>query len=363
MTDIEARFRPLIDESVPYREPIDAISARVAERRVRRRRQRAQARFGAGFLAVAVIATAVGVVHARSDDGGAPARPGRVATTTPRPTPSTVAANGWTTYDYGLARLSIPPGWTAGTGCRAPRKLLLSDPNDVALGCVPAGGPSIDIGPLPPTDPIHRPYVPNATVNGIPYVRVFPRCLSNACGLIVYLPTLKISISFTADVDAAPILKTLTYSTYARIFQQPFGAVPASWKTVTFDGFSVRVPADWPTVDLSKTEGYCGPMPNTVYVGTPIGLPNCAPRFPPLVPPEASLQLEPPGLSIPSTDASGWHHDGLRFTRQEGSVSAPLSTELYLNVDGPHGRLLVALGLGPDSAVARGILGSLKPAD
>jgi hypothetical protein len=38
-----------------------------------------------------------------------------------------------------------------------------------------------------------------------------------------------------------------------------------------------------------------------------------------------------------------------------------LSTELYLNVDGPRGRLLLALGLGPDPAVARGILGSLKP--
>jgi hypothetical protein len=34
---------------------------------------------------------------------------------------------------------------------------------------------------------------------------------------------------------------------------------------------------------------------------------------------------------------------------------------LFLDVDGPHGRLLLALGLGPDPAVARAILGSLAP--
>jgi hypothetical protein len=34
---------------------------------------------------------------------------------------------------------------------------------------------------------------------------------------------------------------------------------------------------------------------------------------------------------------------------------------LFLAVDGPHGRLLVTIGLGLDASVARGILGSLEP--
>jgi hypothetical protein len=358
VTDIEELFRPLIDESAPYREPVDAIEARVRDLRVRRRRQRAQVRFGAAFVVVALVATAVGVVHAR-DNTSAPPRPGRVATTTPPPTtPSVVVPARWSTYDYGLARLSIPPGWTAGTGCPGPHELVLADPTTDSLGCGAGGTPSIEIAPLrPPT--VHEPYVIDATVNGIGYESVYPKCLSRACPeLIAYVPSLRIALSFV-NVHPNSILKTLTYSTYARIFQQPFGAVPASWKTVAFDGFSVRVPADWATIDLAKTGGFCGPAPNTVYIGTPTSIPGCA--FLPLQPPRASLQLEATDASAPPTDATGWHHNGLRFTRQAGSVSTPLSTELFLNVDGPHGRILLGLGLGPDPAVARSILGSLEP--
>jgi hypothetical protein len=365
VTDLEELFRPLIDESAPYREPVETIEARVRDLRVRRRRQRAQYRFGAAFLAVALIVTAVGVVHARS--GGAPARPSHVATTTTPPPPTVVAPAGWSTYDYGLARLSIPPGWTTAELC-APvgrHALLFEIPGETA-SCVHQFRDSVRIGPLQTTD--CGACVPNASVNGIPYETVLIRCLGPQCPTTIYVPALGVSVSFAGDGDA--ILQTLTYSTYARLLQQPFGAVPASWKTVTFDGFSVRVPADWPTVDLTGTADSCYAAPNTVYVGSP-QFTSCPPRASingsiSGLQSQGSLSVEPGStrLSGPASSAPGpieWHHNGLRFKQHEASAFAPLATVLYLDVDGPHGHLLLGLGLGRDPAVARGILGSLQP--
>jgi hypothetical protein len=369
VTDLEELFRPLIDESAQHREPVATIEARVVDRRVRRRRQRAQYRFGAAFVAVALIATGVGVVHAR-DDGTGTQPPSHIATTTP-PTPTTVAPSlaptGWSTYDYGLARISIPPSWTTAELCppAGGHALVFEVPGESAR-CVNPFHDVVTMRPLQSTD--CGPCVPDASVNGIPYDQVAPRCSGSFCPSIFYVPSLEVSITFVNNVAADAILKTLTYSTYARLLQQPFADAPASWKTVTFDGFAVRVPSDWPTVDLAKTGGFCYPATNTVYVGALTSAPGCAPPIRLVVSSKASLQLEQDtgsALGTPTTAPAAleWHHNGLTLTRRDDSASTPLATELLLDVDGPHGHLRVILGLGPDPAVARGILGSLKPAE
>lgn len=363
MTDLEEVFRPLIDDSRRYREPIEVIETRARARRSRsQRRHRAQYRFGAAFLVVAVIAAAVGIVHANDHTVRSAA-----ATSIPAAPPTTPvssnASTGWTAFDYGLARLSVPPGWTSVATC-APANghaLVFAFPR-IDVTCQHSAGPIVTIAPIP-TDGLHEPYHPNQHVNGFAYELVLPKCQSRSCpSAIVYVPALKVAISFIG-VDDRRILNTLARSTYAQVTHHPFGPVPASWKPVTYGDFTLRVPPDWHTVDQSN-RAMCDPDANTVYLGTKKHLGGsevlrlCG-ATPATLATRAWLHIEPLPSHEPRLGARVAHHNGASFARDP--VGAQVIHELYFVVVAGSAKVKVTLGLGADPAIAQGILGSLRP--
>lgn len=350
MTDFDDLFDSMVDESAARRAPVDLVETRAREHRGRERRRHRVQGFVVGALAIALVAGVLSLARSGPSES-APAAHTAASTTTPTARP------GWTTYDYGLARLSIPPGWTAYTGCPAAYALTMTDPSvDSLQGCSPSSGdgPSIAIQPYtPPRDTVHQPFMPTAEVNGFPYELVIPKCL-NCAGEWVNIEKLGVTITFRGRVDMNAVLKTLTYSTYARLLQQPFGPTPASWKTITFDGVAVRVPRTWKVVDLTHT-GFCGPAPETAYVGSP-GFSFLCPPPPALARHADSLQLETAGISQPVAPEVT-HHD-LRFSLQIGG--APLADVMTYRVTGGAKPVSVTVGLGLDPAIARGILGSIR---
>jgi hypothetical protein len=225
----------------------------------------------------------------------------------------------------------------------------MTDPGS-SIGCGAFGGGStVSIAPL-----VHEGIdVPNARVNGIAYESELTRCLSRACAsLIAKVPALDVSISFSTP-DANAILRTLTYSTYARVLRQPFGATPSTWKTVSFDGVALDVPPSWRVASLTNTP-FCSPAPNTAYYGRQRILPDCT--FVLGIPtPVDSLQISPG--SDPSDGTTLTRH-GLRLER--APVSGPLDRTLTFTVHGGHEDVTVTVGLGRDAAIARGILGSIR---
>jgi hypothetical protein len=377
MTDLDELFRPLIEDGARHREPVEAIEMRARARRsLRRGRRRTQYAFAASFVAVSLIAATVGIVNAR-DHGSS--RAGPIVTTTPPATDSTpTAPAGWVSYDYGLARLSVPPDYTAsrGTACPAAEGpvLELTPTGDTTdMTCLP-GDPTVTLAPI--REPAgFRPPGLASSVNGIDYVSVPSHCppepvppstvppTAPVCEPSIWVPSLNVIISFAfthrdnvAQIET--IIDTLTYSTYARVLQQPFGPAPASWKTIALAGYVARVPASWAVV---RDSIYCGPVANTASVASSAIMSECPPPGPLVAPPADAARFERYDTRPPATPSPGarvLHHNGLNFTQQP--VSGGLENEIHFAIDAPHGPLDVTLALGLDPAVARGILGSLK---
>jgi hypothetical protein len=381
MTDLEELFRPLIEEGARYREPIETIETRARARdSLRRSRRRAQYRFGAGLMAVALITAAVAVVSTRRDAGSGRSSP--LVTTTPTSTGVALTVPpGWHTYDYGLARISVPPDFNAvsGNGCGAPDGPLL-EMQSAADNTAPVCGhdPAVVLSPIgAPAD--FEPLGLAGSVNGIDYFSVPSHCppqpvppstsapTASVCTPSVWVPALHVTILFAFNhrdrvADIAAIIDTLNYSTYARMVQQPFAPAPASWKTIALGGYSVRVPTGWRVVDLDKNHGFCSPDRNTVYLGVN-DAGSCAFVGGSISPPHDSLQLSlvpTDHFGTPSTDprSTVLHHNGL--TLIQSPASGPLVYELGFVVEGGPRPIQLDLGLGLDPVVTRGILGSLK---
>ncbi|HEX4492922.1 MAG TPA: hypothetical protein VH914_17080 [Acidimicrobiia bacterium] len=352
MTDLEELFGPLIDESARRREPVEQIEGRAREYRKRDRRRHRVQGFLAGAVVVALVAGAVAFVRGGDDSSVPPAQ------SSPTTTTGVHIPAGWQTYDYGLARISIPPSWSVTEGCPQAKTLVMIDPETNGLGCgAGARGPSVTILPLPSNAHAQL----NGTVNGIRYAEWSPNCPPQAhCGAIVDVPRLKVRIDL-GNVATPPILQTLTYSTDARVLQQPFGPAPRSWRTITYAGISVRVPKSWKTV----TPDACGPLPNTVALGTAdvsIGEGACLVRKP-TAPPVASLLMTTFDQNLEVTRrlaASALHHNGL--TLERAPVTGPFVPAVSYLIARGSKVVDVRIGLGLDPAIARGIAGSIRSA-
>jgi hypothetical protein len=352
MTDLDQLFSPLIDESASRRAPVEEIETRArAYRRRERRRHRAQG-FVAGAAAIALVVGAVAFVRTGGDASTPPAQS--------TPTSTTIVARvtaGWQTYDYGLARLSIPPGWTASSGCPQTHTLLMADPN-TPLGCGAGhGGPTISIAPFVAGP---GPYTPNATVNGIPYERIIPRCLTATCEPFARVKALGVTIS-TSGIDLDSILRTLTYSTYALVLQHPFAAAPQSWKTVTLDGVTARVPSSW-RVDKASPD-LCKPVAHTAYVGVIRNYrSDCLQSAISGGTDWVDLEVLPVAYSQGVTTSTTLSRVTGRLDLRRQPSFGPLTPEISYFAAGEGETVAITIGLGADPAIARGILGSLRPA-
>ena len=78
----------------------------------------------------------------------------------------------------------------------------------------------------------------------------------------------------------------------------PKPAVPAGWRTVSFGGASVQVPASWPVVNLDLHPSACPRLDvHAVYLGTPGPAPHCPAR---LVGRTEAVQIQPGSQQDPA---------------------------------------------------------------
>ena len=356
MTDLDDLFTPLIDESATRRAPVELVETRAREHRRRERRRHRVQGFVAGALAIALVVGLISFARSDHNDSAPPA----ASTSTTVATPT-----GWTAHDYGLARLSIPPLWTVGAGCPEPDELTMNEPGNDAGSCgAYPGGPSISISPYtPPRDHVHQPFAPSGEVNGFPYEYVIPKCIPQTCPDDWYsFEKLGVTIAFRGDIDRRAVLRTLAYSTYAKLTQHPFGRVPSTWKTESYDGFALRVPSSW-TVHGSKDNVPCTPPQSSAWLGTASAMTSCFPR--PFTPPKADwawLQaIRPDHETARVFSGTPSAHNGLSFVAE--TITSPFVYDVtYLVTDGSRS-VTINLGFGANPAIARGILGSLRVAN
>jgi hypothetical protein len=175
--------------------------------------------------------------------------------------PIPASPEGWDLLDWGNVRLSLPPEMSpfhTGNGCT-------TDPGtDLEITC---GDESVRISTASTnaaTDQI---------VNGLHVSWQAGECAG--CQMMV-LPELATTVTVHRHDDAAAnaILDTVGPSGSWRFQFEIRPTSPADWKTVNFEGVSIRVPPDWPVQTVTKSESSPCPqalIPNAVVLdsGTP----------------------------------------------------------------------------------------------
>ena len=241
------------------------VSSPARQGRLRRRR-----------VAIALVGVAVltaGVVLAVRAS-----RPTKVVESTAPNQPS-----GWTAADYGLIRLSLPPGWTSVNECTAsgqslsttPDIFLLEPTSPQQLSCAPPiQGGWVSLRPLTGPAPA---WWTRSSVNGIEDWITTDQVSKTET---IDLPAEGLQLS--AQGDGRQILATVGYSSLQAVLKlaKPVD-VPMSWKAVRFDGLQAKVPSSWPVEVVTNREtepAVCGLQvfySPQVYLGDSGGVHPC----------------------------------------------------------------------------------------
>jgi hypothetical protein len=175
--------------------------------------------------------------------------------------PIPASPEGWDLLDWGNVRLSLPPEMSpfhTGNGCT-------TDPGtDLQITC---GDESVRISTASTnaaTDQI---------VNGLHVSWQAGECAG--CQTMV-LPELATTVTVHRhdDASANAILNTVSPSGTWRFGYEIRPTPPADWKTVTFEGVSIRVPPDWPVMTVSESDPPQCPndvVANTVVLDNGVG--------------------------------------------------------------------------------------------
>ncbi len=243
--------------------PEGAAAARRAGDRRRRRRTLAGSALA---VALAVAVVAVGVLRPAGTEVGTAATTAGTDVGSVRGTAaellSPAVPAGWRTFDYGDARLSVPPDWVALTngggidGCENTKPLLL-------LGATVLGAPS------------QRSECPQEPDRGAPMIGLQRANGCDGCerrtvagfvaGFRGALPCQSCRESWVVDelgvelvighLDAAErdkILATLTWSAKVRVLHDGPRADTTGWREVSDGPIFALVPPDWPVVPLDE---------------------------------------------------------------------------------------------------------------
>ncbi|MGZ4673038.1 MAG: hypothetical protein ACXV8K_10300 [Ilumatobacteraceae bacterium] len=279
---------------------------------------------------IALIAAVAGLVAVRRDGGavGTPASPSSSApvvtyATSPgvvHPTPPT--PDGWDVVEWGNVRLSLPPDLSpfhVGNGC-------VTTPQGADLDIV-CGDQLVRIRPAS----LHG--AAGQTMNGFHVVLRTGEC-TRCQTLDVYELATTVTVKRAGESPLA-IIDTVGPSGSWRYQNELRPTAPADWKTVAYQGVTIRVPASWPTVSSSDASlDPCKIRANTVVVGTE----TCA---------QPSLQPPTDGVRLFLADPPITAHDG--WPEQQVSAQFDSAPSVVLEV-----------GYGSDQSIGLSILSSFS---
>ena len=317
---------------------VSADVARVVSARPQHDRRRVVVLAAAMVALIAAVATLVSVRHDGAAVGSAdssadtasavPVITRPVAPVAPHPIP--LSPEGWDLVEWGNVRLSLPPDMSpfhTGNGC-------VSNPQESDLEIV-CGDESVLIARAPTSGATEE------IVNGLRASREAGECVG--CQTMV-LPELASAVTVHRHDDAAAnaILDTVGPSGTWRFGYETRPTPPSNWKTVQFEGQSIRVPADWSIQTVAVDESSpCPPtvLPNTVLLDS--GIPG---------------DCDDPTLSQPA--------DGVRLYIAKAPIPThPGWPEQMVGSERPGIRFVVArVGYGFDPSIGLAILSSFTDA-
>lgn len=340
---------------------------------------------------VAASATVIGVVVALTVSLWPSSRAHNVMVTGPgglsgEAAGAGVTPAGWVRVDYANASIAVPAGWDILWGDRA----ISPEPNNaVFLGKTPffppsTGGPVVPSGSQPPPTSFaglstlsgNPPTGTPVETNGHAGVRIADA--NPTVSAVFAYPDLGVML-VVAGPEANRIASTIGWSTsYLASHPASNVSVPSGWKSIDYDGVNFKVPPTWPVQDLTRgsfiNPGQCGgnefARPQ-VYEGSSSAAAGC-----PAVMSTASQGVDgvwvrpyplPGGQFPPAGSISGPVNDKL-FVFLPDSAFDDLQPVLHVLVGLPstspdylsHSAVVIDIGIGPDPAVAQGILASLS---
>jgi hypothetical protein len=225
------QLREIVQGGLGSPRPVSAVR----ESHLRRRRRRMIPRATLAAASVLVVST-VAVVHAR--DAGRLVVPVHGRPTTHIQVDTSLTPPGWVAVDWADVQLSVPGSW-----------LLDSELCNYGPGSVVALNPvgSTEGGCLGPHDVPSSAAVSRSTANESSYshpeeingIRVFKQ---PDTFLTYFVPALRADI-FLSGPDAHRVIGTLTHSPRQAVLEDsPPGNTRPSWKTLSFQGLTLRVP-------------------------------------------------------------------------------------------------------------------------
>jgi hypothetical protein len=306
--------------------------------------------------------------------------------------PSRAVPDGWQTIDHGDLRFSVPGDWELLTSTTSPcvgaGSVVLMKRMDVMTNCPmgvrptpePPGGQASGITPFVE---VRSGVLADATVatklgdldakQGPPIPR--PCCIN----VLAQVDQWVVSIQGGAGADASAIADTFTWSArYRARYQGPLLDI-SGWRTVTEQGVQFEVPADWPTVELTGSTrtnpGACigrpfGPADERqVFVGTSAMHLDCAIAPTSVSPPADGVWVRgmagDNALADPASPLEHREQNGLSFDLNP-TIAVSQVILVVADVGTAPGRdqprTSLVIGAGPDPAVARTILATLRPA-
>lgn len=372
MVDLSEAGHRLASEVFADVPPVSEVERR-SRRRTRGRRIRAGSA-AALIVAIAAIAAVVAVSGAGSSAphqhvvvGPPPGRP----PVPPVTLPAVAHPAGSIPVDYGQVRLWLPPGWSA-----APAGTCAGYHRQVYFGSFGAGSCFGSVVAFGSWLAVHAPTAPppagsaRTVINGTTvWSWSRSRSPSSAPTRVYDVPSLGVEITAVGAASRA-VAETLGPSSLHAVLAEHYpAAVPASWKTVAYDGFKVSVPAGWPTHTITAHQVVpwaCGPVTFAVPTvqlgyGAPVRCPFTNGSQTPTKPSDG-LWLQPPG----PTSAHGLGPGQAAKVITSGPVrvtvvytpNAPTNAQEMVTAGG---RTMVAtVGLGVDPAVAEQILSSFR---
>jgi hypothetical protein len=191
-----------------------------------------------------------------------------------------------------------------------------------------------------------------------------------------YVPSLDVQITIVGTAAQA-IARTIEPSPLQDLLTDPLPvAIPSAWRTVNYDGFQAKVPADWPVYQIvtthtgnsfsvSPTPGVCGPpvfRTPSVYFGANPGI-SCPPILQKTASPtDDGLWLQPSQSTTPLSESSIGNPQRLITNGASQILLTPGSgDDISVEIDVAGHRINADIGLGVNPAIAEAILSSITP--
>jgi len=285
---------------------------------------------------------------------------------------------GWVPVAYDDAQVSVPasfsvfyPGQNPCESFSTPGALFLA-PVSVKMLCIAPGHPRatlvrlVPYGGVPPKTAGEKLII----VNGVPVYFVPP---SNAKPFISYfVPSLAVLVAGSGPM-ARRVLDTLTRSPRSVVLAKgPASSVPSSWRSVTFAGLWLSVPATWP-VQRTKTWNLCGPVQIALAQGVTLDTDKAFLALPCPAPSPFAVKSSD-GVRVDTGESHslsalvGSFSRGGTCLHIGGLKACPSRTPDYsvlllrVSVPGRAAPVFVSIGLAGSGMVARTILYSLRAA-